>query len=127
MSKKRYAKLDESGRIAFAVYDTAKAASADGYLPYEETEKPVPAEGIIPHNYSRSFEEQDGKIVLVWKPYPNYEAIAELKKMVAATDYKVIKCYEASLVGKDLPYDMNEVHKERQEIRDEINRLEACE
>ena len=62
----------------------------------------------------------------MWKAYPNYEAIEQLKKQLAETDYKVIKCNEASLIGEELPYDMKEVHKERQEIRDEINRLEAC-
>lgn len=125
--KQRYAKLDETGRIQFAVFDSETDAKNAGYLPYEETEKPTTPENIIPHNYTRSYEEQDEKIVLVWKAYPNFEAIAKLKKQLAETDYKVIKCNEASLIGEELPYDMEEVHKERQEIRDEINRLEACE
>lgn len=125
--KQRYAKLNESGRIQFAVFDKKIDAKNAGYLPYEETEKPTTPENVIPHNYTRTYKEKDGKIVLVWEAYPNYEAIEKLKKKLAGTDYKVIKCNEASLVGKELPYDMNEVHEERQKIRDEINRLEACE
>ncbi len=122
----KYAKLDEHGRVQFATFDSETDARNAGYLPYEETEKPTTPENIIPHNYTRSYEEQDGKIVLVWKAYPNYEAIEKLKKQLAETDYKVIKCNEASLIGEELPYDMTEVHEERQEIRDEINRLEEC-
>lgn len=39
-------------------------------------------------------------------------------------DYKVIKCYEAQLVGEALPYDMDELHTKRQAARDEINALQ---
>lgn len=127
MSKKKYAKLDESSRIHFATYETDAEAAEKGFLPYEETELPVSEGNIIPHNYSRGYEEVDGKIVVIWKAYPNYEAIATLKDMLTSTDYKVIKCYEATLTGEDLPYDIVELRNERQEIRDEINRLEACE
>jgi len=128
MSTKRYAKIDETGRVNFAAFSSDKEAKENGYLPYEEeAEKPTTPDNVIPHNYTREYVEEDGKVIGKWEAYPNYEAIEKLKKEVAASDYKVIKCYEASLVGKELPYDMNEVHKERQEIRDEINRLEACE
>ena len=127
MNKKKYAQLDETGRVKFAVFESDEEAANAGFLPYEETEKPETPENVIPHNYTRSYEEQEGKIVLVWKAYPNYEAIKQLKEKLASTDYKVIKCNEASLLGSPLPYDMAEVHRERQEIRDEINRLEACE
>lgn len=124
--KMRYAKLDEQGKAMFKMFDTAEEAANEGYLPYEETEKPTTPENVIPHNYTRTYEERDDKVVLVWKAYPNYEAISALKKELDSSDYRIIKCYEASLVGEDAPYDMDEVHKERQEIRDEINRLEAC-
>ena len=52
------------------------------------------------------------------------EQIAELKKQLAATDYKVIKCAECQLLGQEMPYDVAELHAERQTIRDEINKLE---
>jgi len=38
-------------------------------------------------------------------------------------DWKVVKMYEYSLVGKELPYDPQEVDAARQAARDEINRL----
>ena len=52
------------------------------------------------------------------------EQIAELKKQLSATDYKVIKCAECQLLGEEMPYDVAELHAERQAIRDEINKLE---
>ena len=50
--------------------------------------------------------------------------IQDLKNELASTDYKVIKCYEASLVGEAMPYDTQELHTSRQYIRDSINALE---
>lgn len=50
--------------------------------------------------------------------------INNLKEQLASTDYKIIKCTECSMVGKEMPYDVNELHAERQVIRDEINLLE---
>ena len=50
--------------------------------------------------------------------------ISELKSELASTDYKIIKCSECSLAGVDLPYDIVELHAQRQAIRDEINELE---
>ncbi len=51
--------------------------------------------------------------------------IAMLKQQLSDTDYQVTKCYEASLIGDVLPYDIGELHSNRQSIRDKINELEA--
>ena len=53
------------------------------------------------------------------------ERIIELKNALSVTDYKIIKCSECSLAGVDLPYDISELHAQRQALRDEINELEA--
>lgn len=127
MSTKRYAKLDEIGRVRFAVFSSDADAAEQGFLPYEEQEKPTTLENVIPHNYSRKYTETDGEIIMSWEAYPNYEEIERLKKKLTETDYQVIKCYEASLVGGEMPYNVQNMHEERQEIRNEINRLEACE
>lgn len=50
--------------------------------------------------------------------------IKKLKAQLAATDYKVIKCSECALAGEPAPYDIKELHAERQAIRDQINELE---
>ena len=125
--KQKYAKLDETGRVQFAVFSSAAEAAEQGYLPYEEEDKPTTPEGVIPYNYSPQYVEQDNKIIRQWQAYPNYEEIEKLKEKLTESDYKVIKCYEVSLVGGTLPYDSAALHEERQAIRDEINRLEACE
>ena len=39
-------------------------------------------------------------------------------------DYKIIKCYEASLMGKEVPYDAKALIAERQTVRDKINALQ---
>lgn len=62
--------------------------------------------------------EDDGK------EKSNAERIAELKKQLSATDYKVIKCAECQLLGEEMPYDVAALHAERQTIRDQINLLE---
>lgn len=55
------------------------------------------------------------------------DKIAILKEQLSATDYKIIKCSEAQLVGEELPYDIVALHAERQAIRDQINELEESE
>lgn len=52
------------------------------------------------------------------------EQVAELKKQLDSTDYKIIKCSECSLAGEELPYDIVALHAQRQAIRDKINELE---
>lgn len=50
--------------------------------------------------------------------------IEGLKAQLTEDDYKIIKCYEASLLGNELPYDITTLHRSRQSIRDRINELE---
>ena len=51
--------------------------------------------------------------------------IKALKEELDNTDYKVIKCYEAFLVGEAMPYNAQDLHTSRQSIRDSINSLEV--
>lgn len=51
--------------------------------------------------------------------------IDSLKAQIAESDYKVIKCAEAQLMGEELPYNVAELHAQRQALRDEINKLES--
>ena len=75
-----------------------------------------------------AWANEDWEKVLMYIPNPvktPAEEIAELKQQLESTDYKVIKCSECQLLGKDLPYDVEELHTERQAIRSKINELEA--
>jgi hypothetical protein len=65
---------------------------------------------------------------------PTYEPTADdltraeiisLKVKISETDYKIIKCSEYQLVGSELPYDIAQLHTNRQMLRDRINELEA--
>ena len=51
--------------------------------------------------------------------------IDDLKARIAASDYKVIKTYEYTLLGEQTEYDMEAVHAERQALRGQINTLET--
>lgn len=75
------------------------------------------------------FDEQNYQQLLKEKEYEeqkrkNRKVIDGLKKELEGTDYKIIKCMEASLTGSELPYDVSSLHMQRQAIRDEINELE---
>ena len=53
--------------------------------------------------------------------------IKELQSELNESDYKIIKCNEYELAGLELPYDIEELHKQRQALRDEINKLQESE
>lgn len=66
-------------------------------------------------DYQISIDEQQANIQM---------EIERLKAELQESDYKVIKCAEAMAVGVEMPYDMTALHKERQAMRDKINKLE---
>lgn len=51
--------------------------------------------------------------------------IKELQSELNESDYKIIKCNEYKLAGLELPYDIEELHKQRQALRDGINKLQG--
>lgn len=52
------------------------------------------------------------------------QEIISLEWALKATDYKIIKAYEYSMCGMKAPYDISDIHKERQEKRDRINEIQ---
>lgn len=56
--------------------------------------------------------------------YAYNNKLFELKHQLQAEDYKIIKCYEANLVEEEIPYNIKELRKKREMIRDEIRTLE---
>lgn len=77
------------------------------------------------------YVEEDGSILQKWEVVKNDRAkisfkIEELKTSLLNSDYKVMKCYEATILKtEEMPYNVEELTAERQAQRDEINRLEA--
>ena len=97
-----------------------------GFLDFVKSEQPQVKSGQIAVDSCKII---DGKVVQFWEVKTDPEAIQtqidELKEQLSESDYRVTKCYECSLVGESLPYDIQELHTERQAVRDEINRLES--
>ena len=97
-----------------------------GFLDFLPSKQPQTEPGRIAVD---SFAIVEGKVVQTWSIQADTEAIqAEietLKASLSETDYQVIKCYEANLIGATLPYNIETLHAERQAIRDKINEKEA--
>ena len=75
-------------------------------------------------------EDSEGKIKMLWEIRKNdptrvLQKINSLKKDLSDSDYKITKCYEASLLKQEMPYDIEALTTERNSKREEINRLES--
>lgn len=103
--------LSESGWKPVDEIDCAKLQTDEGYIirvmPYDAGER-------ISFRYEKVEDKNKTK-----------REIEELKSSIESSDYKIIKCYEASLTGEIMPYDITSLHQERQIIRNRINELEA--
>ena len=77
---------------------------------------------LVPYDNGNRISFKYEKIVNTTKIQGEIDAI---KAELSETDYQVIKCYEASLVGEELPYDIKALHKDRDLKRAEINTLET--
>ena len=99
----------------------------DGWKPLDDIDESKMAceDGFAIRLAAVEYEDHIGyeyeKVINV--PYYRNE-IKKLKEQLASTDYQVIKCYEAYLVGEVMPYNAQELHTSRQSIRDSINALE---
>ena len=73
-----------------------------------------------------TYEETETAINQIWgvRDIDRNIIIADLKRQLEETDYKIIKCSEYQLAGLEMPYDIAELHTERQALRDKINTLE---
>lgn len=120
----------ENGEIktkTVSIEEQAERYMAQGWKPVDllENEKMKASDGyvvrITPYdNGDRiSFKYEQIKDTLKIK-----KEIAALKQSLSDSDYKIIKCYETALLGDELPYNITDLHTERQSIRDKINELE---
>lgn len=73
-------------------------------------------DGVLKKNKKRIIPEREKT---------TQEQIIELKAKLSSTDYKIIKCSECQILGLEMPYDVAELHAERQALRDQINELQA--
>lgn len=127
--------------------------NTDGFRLYLDAECKYPLDNGEYEAYTTLFRQGDGwyelsddgsvyiEPVAPVQPEPTEEELAEqarqqqisqvtaqidgLKAQIAASDYKVIKTYEYTIIGEQTEYDMETVHAERQSLRDQINTLET--
>ena len=107
-----------NGKIKFYTHEK------DGQYYFDEIEGGTPIE----QPSEELLERLQGKTFKNYTEAKNYIENGEidyLKEKLAETDYRIIKCYEYQLAGLELPYDVQELHTERQAIRDRINLLEG--
>lgn len=84
---------------------------------------------ILDNNGYRDMTEEEinehNKIVEEFAEIGKEQEIEGMKQDLASSDYKIIKCMECFLLGKELPYDIKALYEERQSKRDEINLKEV--
>lgn len=104
------ASLSAAGWKPVDPLDEERLKCAEGYIvrvsPFDAGER-------ISYRYDTVFDTQKVR-----------RGIEELKARLADDDYKIIKCYEASLLGNELPYDISALHRSREEVRATINEME---
>ena len=126
--KENYRDGDEIKTRIVSIEEQAERYAAQGYKPVDllDNEQMKAPEGyvirIVPYDAGDriSFHYVTERDLTKIR-----KEISELKESLANSDYKVLKCYEASLIGETMPYDIANLHAERQTIRDKINELEA--
>lgn len=101
---------------------------ADGFKVYTEEEPPAMELSAF-QSLELEYREEDFQIVGYYKIIDNSpkkvsSEIERLKAELTATDYQVIKSYEYALAGEPLPYNLTNLHSERQQLRERINKLE---
>lgn len=72
-------------------------------------------------------EEQKRNILSIYPSIEEYEKIAKYKnakEYLDNTDYTVIKAYEYSITGKEIPKEYKEIFEKREEARKEIRKYE---
>lgn len=123
----RYQERGEIKLRTVSVETQAASLSAAGWKPVDPLDEerlkcvegyivrvsPFDAGERISYRYDTVFDTQKVR-----------RGIEELKARLADDDYKIIKCYEASLLGNELPYDISALHRSREEVRAIINEME---
>lgn len=74
--------------------------------------------------YKEQEKEKEPEPYVPTEKEKTQQKIWDLKAKLSETDYKVLKCTEASLRGQELPYDLDAVVSERDGWRAQINELE---
>ena len=107
-----------NGKIKFYTHEK------DGQYYFEEIEGGT----LIEQPSDELLQRLEGRTFANYTEAKNYIENGEidyLKEKLAETDYKIIKSYEYQLAQLELPYNITELHSERQALRDKINEVMA--
>lgn len=109
--------------IKFQIMEEYEIGSGDDF---QIIHKLVPYEmNYSEKHYAMACEKAyNGEVTVEEIEEPIFQQIQSLKASLSSTDYKIIKCSEAQLLGEELSYDIASLHAERQVLRDKINELE---
>jgi hypothetical protein len=106
--------------------DYDRVLKEEGYVRKEIIEDAdVNPDIVIYQDFDSNFNFIKDKYLARTNKSKNIEKINYLKQQLLLEDYKVIKCYEAQLIGASMPYDITELVNKRNLIRAQINELEA--
>lgn len=97
---------------------TGKKIEVDGRIILNPTEEMLADAGWVKVEPTQPSEEELARM-------ERLAEVEELKMQLAESDYKVIKIAECAACGLPMPYDAEQLHSERQAIRDRINLLEG--
>ena len=86
----------------------------------EYTEQYLGADGTLQTRTVTEQEQIDGLAACGWKPVDPIDS-----QQLQTEEGYIVKCYEASLAGEELPYDFTTLRSERENIRQQINSLET--
>lgn len=132
METKTYARLVDGRLVTTCAPDDdpnlIEQIKADGFKLYDE-DAGKPEVGPL-QSLNRVYLEEKDKISLYFEIVDNdpekiKEEIVRLEAEIAASDYKVVKSYEYTLIGQKVPYDAVALHSQRQALRDRIGGLES--
>ena len=116
----------ESYEYIMTVEEQKTALEREGWKPADEVdpEKVVCGENVKVIHVT---VDAGDRITYKYEKVINTEGIRRkvesLQKKVAESDYQIRKCYEYSLVGKKMPYDIQAIHVDSEEIRIKIREL----
>lgn len=127
---------DDDGEIQERIISVEEQANILSGLGWKQVELVDDTKLNCPLYYSVHIAPYDAGDKISYKYEQRFNAklvrnkIDELKASLTSNDsvigdYRITKCYEASLIGLDMPYDIENLHQQRQSVRDEINKLEA--
>ena len=118
--------LDEQGYFTGNYADKGKIVGGveiSELPPYKDIRRQISCKF---ENEKWIFDEEKYQEILKQEAEEEKQAkIKELQSELNESDYKIIKCNEYKLAELELPYNIAELHKERQALRDEINKLQG--